>query len=92
MTDFVSKIPKIFSKHRIVNEITDMLHIKPGMRNNSQLRKIARFLEEIKIFKEKENEPSAMRELCNNLILKDCLEGEQIFTQGDIGSTFYIIL
>jgi len=85
-------IPKIFKKKRVVNEIINILTTKPGMRNSTQLRKIALFLNEIKLFKTNITEQSQLRDICNCLKLKDCIENELIFKQGDFGTTYYLIL
>lgn len=74
------KVPKLFSKSRVVSEIINILGVKPGVRNSNQLRKLASFFEEINLFKKNNiTEPSQLREICNYLKLKDYSANELVF-------------
>ena len=84
-------IPMVFSNERILREIESILRVPTGTRNIDELRKLSQFLENCKIFKNI-RDPIKKRELCNCLKLVECYEGEVICRQGDIGTTFYIIL
>lgn len=81
----------MFLNKRLISDVTNILHVKPGMRNMFELRKLSNFLERCNIFKNIQ-EPERLRELCNCVKLVECFKGEVICKQGEIGKTFYIIL
>lgn len=86
-----NSIPQVFLNKRLIHDITNILLVKPGMRNMFELRKLSNFLERCNIFKNIQ-EPERLRELCNCVKLVECYKGETICKQGEIGEHFYIIL
>jgi hypothetical protein len=72
-----TSIPSVFSNKRLIHDITNILLVKPGMRNMFELRKLSNFLERCNIFKNIQ-EPERLRELCNCVKLVECFKGEII--------------